>query len=951
MATNVLIPTPTPFSPTDAELLNLLQQAQNHQITNNQAFFFLLANMVPVPMAWKLQIYHFFLSLPIPPLSAQTLTVIFAVGPFIAIGLFFTLILFLPRFIKSLISFVLSLLPHTTEEKVILELLFPADTSKSAYATEQLYTLLHSLALQKSLGSSLRKEKNEFSLEIVSTKDMGIRYLLVVAKPFKETVIRGLRSYLPGIEVSETKDYVPDFDKKKASRFVGIEDLSLSNHFALPLETQKALKEHDPISFLTGNMTKLADDEVISFQIVATPLLKGTHDRYLHSMTVLRHKMVKGEPLSPELQKGTIENILSLPVISLLWFVVKIAWTIVWGLFNFFMEALVMMGSDGKGKVMPVMLSEPQTKPQEILNPYEQELSTTVKNKIDQKLFETSIRLMVISPEKEEVTLRLNGLLSTFGQLSSSFQSLIVNGGILSPRAKTLLKSFTLRSISKDNPFHASPILSVSELTDLFHFPYAKTTKTEGMHKLHSVELPLPLSIKNTRQFDVVFGKNSYAGTEGDIGLTDDDRSRHVYIIGQTGSGKTTVMYHMAKDDIQKGRGVAVVDPHGDLAEDLLATVPKERINDCMYVNPFDIKYPVGINLLELSLTKDEDELDQEKELVCESVISIFRRVFSKEENTDAHRIEYILRNAIYTAFTIPDCTIFTVYELLNNPKFQKSITKNLSDENLKNFWKNEFGRAGNYQVVKMVAGVTAKVGRFLFSPTAKRILEQPKSTINFDEVLDKQKILICNVSEGKLGEDTSALLGTMVIAKIHQAATRRIRKNLKDRTPFYLFIDEFQNFATPSFSRLLSGGRKFGLRLTIAEQSTAQQDDRNLVNVVLANTGTVICFRTASPIDEELMLSQFAPYVEKGNIGNLPRFRFYMKLSAINPEEPFSGHTLPITTERDELTIQTLIEASRKNYAQEYQKQRVKSIESVKSKTNSKHKKEEKSSDISTLG
>jgi hypothetical protein len=231
-----------------------------------------------------------------------------------------------------------------------------------------------------------------------------------------------------------------------------------------------------------------------------------------------------------------------------------------------------------------------------------------------------------------------------------------------------------------------------------------------------------------------------------------------------------------------------------------------------------------------------------------------------------------------------------------------------------------------------MSSGVTAKIGRFLFSPTAKRILEQPHSTINFDKIIACQKILICNLAEGKLGEDTSQLLGTTIIAKLQQAFMRRVRTPSSQRTPFYLFVDEFQNFATSSFTKLLSGGRKFGLRLTIAEQSTSQQEDRNIVNVILANTGTVICFRTASPIDEQLMLSQFLPYVKKGDIGNLPRYRFYLKLSAVEPEEPFSGETIPIDPIKNEDKFNQVIEASRKNWAIVYKKE-------IKKKTNIKNK------------
>ncbi|MDD4136217.1 MAG: type IV secretion system DNA-binding domain-containing protein, partial [Candidatus Shapirobacteria bacterium] len=621
--------------------------------------------------------------------------------------------------------------------------------------------------------------------------------------------------------------------------------------------------------------------------------------------------------------------LVALPIISTIWFIVKGHGKILHLLFMFIISIIPAI-MDTSGKSVPIFQTPPAS-PKEILNPYEQELARIIKDKIDRSLFETSIRLLVITRKDEDNKTRANGLLASFGQLNSPYQSL-VSKNYFFQNIKKQLKQFRQKSLSTNSILNPNPILSISELSDLYHFPYGTTTKTEGMVTIHSQELPSPLSVKNNPNFDVVFGKNKYANVVSDIGLTDDDRSRHVYAIGQTGSGKTTIIFHMAKDDIQKGRGVAVIDPHGDLAEDLLYSVPQNRFNDCIYLNPFDISHPVGINLLELKEGLNGDELEQEKELVCESVISVFRRIFSKDENTDSHRIEYILRNTIYTAFTVKDATIFTVYDLLNNPQFQKRVTSTLEDENLKNFWLNEFGKAGSFQAVKMVSGVTAKIGRFLFSPTAKRILEQPKSTINFDEIISSGKILICNLAEGKLGEDTSQLLGTTIIAKLQQAFMRRVRTPASNRKPFYLFVDEFQNFATTSFTKLLSGGRKFGLRLTIAEQSTAQQDDRNMVNVILANTGTIICFRTASPIDEELMLSQFSPYVKKGDIGNLPRFRFYMKLSAVEPEEPFSGETIPIVLDRDEKRLQKLIETSRKNYTIVY-KREIKKIVKVKVK------------------
>lgn len=235
------------------------------------------------------------------------------------------------------------------------------------------------------------------------------------------------------------------------------------------------------------------------------------------------------------------------------------------------------------------------------------------------------------------------------------------------------------------------------------------------------------------------------------IGLTEQERERYVFIIGGTGNGKTTLLQYSILQDIKNGKGAAIVDPHGDMAETLLRHMPKERIKDVIYFNPDDITRPIGMNLLELPEGLSDDDLLREKDAVTESIISVFRKVFS-EEDTGGHRIEYVLRNTVQTALTVKDATIFTIFDLLNDPTYRTGIVAKLKDKNLVNFWKHEIGKAGEMQKVKMAAGITAKIGRFLFSASAKRVLEQPKSTIDFDQILDEGKILICNFSKGLIG-------------------------------------------------------------------------------------------------------------------------------------------------------------------------------------------------------
>jgi hypothetical protein len=785
---------------------------------------------------------------------------------------------------------------YINTESVLLQIIPPQFSAKDAYATNQLITLLHSFASNPSAVNRLIGNHKQLSLEIVSTKRDGLRYIVRVPKADADSFKQLLVSYLTGVEISVINDYL------MTDSLTSVIPVFLQNHFAYPLNNQTQLDSYDPIASLTGSMTQLAENDLVAMQLVISPLDHSS----LPDIRRIKQLLAADGDISLCLRKNsggqTLLSLLRhifLAGLNLLFFPL--------GLLIFFVT---------NGKEGPFIPLPAKPAVETVRNPYQQELQMAVKQKIDQPLFVSSIRFLVQSRNPSTLASRMRDAINAISVFSTHYQSLV--------RQKTLLQQLMVRlnfSLFRSRSLNLffRPILSVTEVANLYHFPYFKTTKTEDIRKVFSRQLPAPLALKNNTNLDVIFGSNSHAGSVVPIGLTDDDRSRHVYLIGQTGSGKTTIMFHMAKQDIEQGRGLAVIDPHGDLAEDLLATVPVARKDQLIYLNPYDIAYPIGINLLELTPGLSGDDLELEKELVCESVVSIFRRVFSKDENSDAHRIEYILRNTIHTAFTVKDATIFTLYDLLNDQDFREKVINSLTDENLKLFWKSEFGMAGDYQVVKMVSGVTAKVGRFLFSPTAKRILEQPKSTINFDDILASGKILICNLAEGKLGEDTSQLLGTTIIAKIQQAAVRRARINPQARNPFYLFVDEFQNFAMASFTKLLSGSRKFGLRITIAEQSTSQQSDRNIVDVILANTGTVICFRTASPVDEALMLKQFAPEVSPGEIAALPRYHFYIKLSSLEPETPFSGTTLPIEKAIHQQLVSQLIDSSRTNYAIRY--------------------------------
>ncbi len=784
------------------------------------------------------------------------------------------------------------------DKQVVLEIIPLRKTEQIPYSTQQLFLLLHGLAKQQSWLQRIVGETKNYSFEIVSSKEEGIRYLVRVSEEDAPIVKHEFLAYLSGMTVKEVKDYIKPNNIDNQSSIVSF---SLSNHFALPLKSQNSLEDHDPIAYITGAMTKLDSAEMIAFQVTATPLKKSqikdiktiTNLIYKHKELYFNFKNLKSNSLPENILKlfvSILLNTLFLP----------------FGL-------LIFIFSEGRqGPFFSSLYKEGQIK---VENAYQQELEEQIKKKLDQQLFKTSIRLLVKSKNKAHRNLRVREVVASLASFTNStYQTLRKERHLNLPIIKRIsLFLFKTRLHGLSN----SPILSVTEVADIYHLPFSSTTKTEDIVKQQSKELPAPLSLKQKEALDIYFAKNTYGGTTTMIGLTEDERRRHVYILGATGTGKSTMLLSMVKQDIDNGKGVCVIDPHGDLAEKVLSLIPENRIKDVIYFNPDDLGYPIGINLLELSNIGSEDDKEREKEFITESIISLFHKLYS--DKYSGPRMEYILRNTIHTAFVLPNPTLFTIYKLLMNTRFRKGVVAQLTDENLKDFWKYEFSKAGDYQKVSMIGPITNKIGRFLFSASARRILEQDKSSINFDEIMDSGKILLCNLSKGRLGEDNSEVFGIMVLTKIQLAALKRARQPVDDRKDFYLYVDEFQNFATPSFAQILSEARKYRLNATLAHQTTSQIEDPTLVNITLANTGTVICFRTANPEDEKLILPQFKPYVDQGEISNLPSFHFYMKIAAINPEEPFSGETIPINIVVNSTKVNEIVNSSRQLFAKEY--------------------------------
>ena len=810
-----------------------------------------------------------------------------------------------------LIRFIANRRYLSRRDMVWLEITPPSNIAKTPQATEQLFSVLHGARAARHLKEMLYNRSPVMSFEIASTRNDGIRYLLQVERSRSANVQKTVTSYIPDSKVKEIKRQSTDVDSVIEFQEVG--------HYVLPLTLTSIFEQHDPLGYVTGAMTQLADDEEITLQLVATPVR-------LREADSLSHKILGNENI---LQQVSNKHF------SLLGQFANMTSSLASGVID--AAGDVYMDSHSRRNEAYSRVGQTRTtthdRPSRVLSAFELELMETMHQKVTQPLFQVNMRVLVKSPE---ASVHISALRSALdGYSVPPYQALKTK--INFPVVKALRRRAAIRRMPSIMR-RSTVILAASELASLYHFPSSQVSKTDNLITSLSRTLPAPISLKQNKRFEVILGENEHHGVTTPIGLTEQERERHEYIIGGTGSGKTTMLQYEIVQDIQSGKGVAVVDPHGDMAETLLRYVPSERVKDVIYFNPDDLTYPIGLNLLELDEKLEGDELLREKDLITETVVSVFRKIFS-DDDSGGHRIEYMLRNAVQTALTQEKATLFTVYDLINDPTYRKKVVATLTDENLKHFWRNEFGKAGGMQQVKMVAGITAKIGRFLFSVSAKRILEQEKSTIDFDDIIASSKILICNFSKGLLGEDTSELLGIMVIANLQLASLRRVCIQQSERTPYYLYVDEFQNFATMSFVQMLSESRKYKLFLTMAEQSTSQQDDQRMVNIILANVGTVVCFRTGNPADEQALLQMFSPYIEQGEIANLPTFNYYIRIAAIQSQEPLSGRTL-LLNDKDISDIsvrEAIIDSSRKNYAIKYTPKEVKLVNVKQSPTKKK--------------
>ncbi len=742
-------------------------------------------------------------------------------------------------------------------EWVVLSLAVPKENEKGPEAAENMFAALHGI-LQENLPENLQPQ---ISFEIVS-RPQAINFYVACPKYLADFIESQIYAQYPSVEIHAVEDYTQFAPKTHFA----VGELTTTKEDILPIKTFPNF-EVDPLSSLTSTLSKVSGDEQIWVQIVVRPIDDEWQKK---SMAWAQSVKSTGKPPGATLTGATVFK-------ALIGFIKELIQT-----------ARGVEGSGGEGGEI------------QIPGPLQAAIEG-VEQKSTKLGYKTKIRLVAFANDQLTAQGKLQSAVGSFKQ----FNTVNMNG-------------FALGRVEVDNPealkryqkryfLNDGFILNIEELASLFHLPNTSVeTPKIAWAGAKKGEPPknLPIKGKAPEKDLTIFAKTDFRGSKREFGILREDRRHHMYFIGKTGVGKSTVMHNMAVSDIRKGEGLAVIDPHGELVESLLDFIPKERIKDVVYFNPADQEYPIAFNLLE----NVKPEL---KTIVASGLVGIFKKIWAESWGP---RLEYILRNDILALLDYPEATLLGVTKILVDKDFRQEVIKHVKDPVIKEFWISEFEQYDQRFRTEAIAPIQNKVGQFLASPLIRNIVGQKKSSLDISEIMNSGKILLINLSKGKIGEDASGLLGAMLITKLQIAALERASIKPEERRDFYLYVDEFQNFATEAFATILSEARKYRLNLIMANQYIAQMEEQ-VRDSVFGNVGTLISFRVG-PSDAPYLAKEFMPTFEETDLINLDKYHIYLKMSIKGiTSPPFSAETLP-PYENKEGFAEKVIEHSRKTYA-----------------------------------
>jgi len=748
-------------------------------------------------------------------------------------------------------------------DSVLLVLEIPRANDKSELAAEQMFASLHGIlrdAKELKLNGGYQEH---LSFEIASVGGR-IQFYVWLPKALQNFVEGQVYAQYPQVQIhAAEEDYVTH---ERQHSVVYTSEIVQTDKEFLPIKTFQSF-EVDPLAGITGTLAKLENtDEEIWIQILVRPVADDWHkaaDSWIKSVKSGTTSLFGGEG-------GGVK-----------WLT---------GLFG----ALWAPPEQGKAGAPAVKEVSERNKTR----------IAEAEKKATKLGYQVKIRIAYLGENMTDAKLRMQGIVGTFKQ----FNSTNLNGFKISH------DSFTKEDLAKyKSRLFADKgyLMNIEEVASVFHLPHTNVeTPNIVWASTKTAEPPAKLPvITGDPAIDEnisAFGMTNFRGINHQFGMLRYDRSRHMYIIGQTGAGKSGLLELFALSDIYHGQGYAVIDPHGDFAINNMRFIPGSRLKDVVYFNPADTQFPLGFNPLEVTNPSQKTNISSE-------VIGVLKRMFGESWGP---RLEYILRYTILALLDRPETTMLDITRMLTDKKFRKDTLSYCQDTVVLQFWNVEFAAWTDKFQSEAIAPVLNKVGAFTANPVIRNIIGQPKSTFNIREIMDEGKILIVNLSKGLIGEDNASILGSFIVTKIQLAAMSRSDiPDIENRRPFYLYVDEFQNFATDSFATILSEARKYGLNLTVANQYISQMNE-TVRDAVFGNVGSMVSFRVSAD-DSPILAKQFEPQFEPTDLLQMHNRNFIINMVINGEKAPaFSARTLNLPPPQEDNTGR-IIQWTREHYSQ----------------------------------
>lgn len=702
---------------------------------------------------------------------------------------------------------------------------------------EVFFSTLGGMKAQKGWKAFWFGRSDHFALEMVADHEGLITFYAAVPRTMKPYFEQQIQAQYEMAEVHEVEDY----NIFTPQGVVIGATLSLEKHYIFSINSYDKM-ESDPLNSLTNVLSKFEKTEGAAIQYV----LRSARPEWHNFPAEVAHEMQQGKKV-----EDALKEVKANPLVK--------AWRIV---------APMFFPSKREEKVYR-------------LSPAEDQVVKSLEEKTSKAGFDVNVRIVVAAADRQTAEFKLSNILNAFSQYGGYQFGNQFTASKVQTHEK-LIHDFIYRTFDEKKSF----VLNTKEMASLWHLPLP-TTETPNIRWLMSRKAPPPA---NMPKEGVILGKVVYRGEETMVRIKRADRRRHMYVIGKSGSGKSELMRYMAIQDIQNGEGVAVIDPHGDLIEGILPHIPKERADDVVIFDPSDIERPMGLNMLEY-------DNDEQRDFAVQEMVAIFYKLFGQE--MIGPMFEHYMRNAMLAMMEDKEsgATLIEIPRMFTDADFRKKKVAKVKNMIVKSFWEQEYEQSqAGQQAADMLSYVISKIGRFLTNDMMRNIIGQSRSAFNVREVMDNQKILLVNLSKGKIGEVNSSLLGLIMVSKIQMAAMARASMAKEKRKDFYLYMDEFQNFTTDSIAIILSEARKYLLNMTMAHQYIGQlvvNNDTKIRDAVFGNAGTMAAFRVGAD-DAEFLEKEFAPVFNQGDIINVDQYTSNIKLLIDNTaSRPFNMKTI----------------------------------------------------------